>query len=360
MPLGDRSIAPARESAARPNGIDRCRPRRSSTKARTPSTRCSTASSPRIRGTSPASTAARARSSRATVRGRARSGMVIGGGSGHEPTFLGFVGKGLADAAAVGNVFASPPPDPILECAKAVRRRRGRAVHVRQLCRRRDELRHGGRDGGDGGHRGAHRADHRRRRLRAARPARQAARRRRQFLRLQGGGRGRRHDAVARRVRAHRPQGQRPHLHDGRGARRPARCRRPAGRISRSARTRWRSAWASMASPASRAARCSRPTRSPTRCWTASSSEMQPAKGDRVAVLVNSLGSTPLMELYIMNRRVRAAARRGRRLGARDLGRPLLHLARDGRRVGDAACISTTSCRRMLDHPCDCAMFRAG
>lgn len=46
-------------------------------------------------------------------------GLVIGGGSGHEPTFLGFVGKGLADAAAVGNVFASPPPDPIMACAKA-------------------------------------------------------------------------------------------------------------------------------------------------------------------------------------------------------------------------------------------------
>ena len=28
--------------------------------------------------------------------------LVIGGGSGHEPTFLGFVGKGLADAAASG------------------------------------------------------------------------------------------------------------------------------------------------------------------------------------------------------------------------------------------------------------------
>lgn len=45
---------------------------------------------------------------------------MIGGGSGHEPTFLGFVGKGLADAAAIGNVFASPPPDPALQCAKAI------------------------------------------------------------------------------------------------------------------------------------------------------------------------------------------------------------------------------------------------
>ncbi|MFP3544091.1 dihydroxyacetone kinase subunit DhaK [Rhizobium sp. SIMBA_035] len=47
-------------------------------------------------------------------------GLVIGGGSGHEPSFVGFVGRGLADGAAIGNVFASPPPDPILECAKAV------------------------------------------------------------------------------------------------------------------------------------------------------------------------------------------------------------------------------------------------
>ena len=51
---------------------------------------------------------------------RDKVGLVIGGGSGHEPTFVGFVGKGLADAAAIGNVFASPPPDPIHECAKAV------------------------------------------------------------------------------------------------------------------------------------------------------------------------------------------------------------------------------------------------
>ncbi len=51
---------------------------------------------------------------------KGKAGLVIGGGSGHEPSFLGFVGRGLADAAAIGNVFASPPPDPILACAKAV------------------------------------------------------------------------------------------------------------------------------------------------------------------------------------------------------------------------------------------------
>ncbi|WP_183431188.1 bifunctional sugar-binding transcriptional regulator/dihydroxyacetone kinase subunit DhaK [Mesorhizobium sp. RMAD-H1] len=46
-------------------------------------------------------------------------GLVIGGGTGHEPCFLGYVGKGLADAVAIGNIFSSPPPTPILECAKA-------------------------------------------------------------------------------------------------------------------------------------------------------------------------------------------------------------------------------------------------
>lgn len=46
-------------------------------------------------------------------------GLVIGGGSGHEPCFLGYVGRGLADAAAVGNVFSSPPPVQILQCAEA-------------------------------------------------------------------------------------------------------------------------------------------------------------------------------------------------------------------------------------------------
>ncbi|MBN9056087.1 MAG: dihydroxyacetone kinase subunit DhaK [Rhizobiales bacterium] len=46
-------------------------------------------------------------------------GLVIGGGAGHEPCFAGYVGKGLADAVAVGNIFSSPPPDPILRCAVA-------------------------------------------------------------------------------------------------------------------------------------------------------------------------------------------------------------------------------------------------
>ncbi|PTX53396.1 dihydroxyacetone kinase [Gemmobacter caeni] len=46
-------------------------------------------------------------------------GVVVGGGSGHEPAFAGYVGRGLADAAAVGNIFASPSPEQILDAARA-------------------------------------------------------------------------------------------------------------------------------------------------------------------------------------------------------------------------------------------------
>ncbi|UAL48024.1 dihydroxyacetone kinase subunit DhaK [Sutcliffiella horikoshii] len=46
--------------------------------------------------------------------------VITGGGSGHEPLFLGFVGDGLADGAAIGNVFAAPTPNTVQEVAKAV------------------------------------------------------------------------------------------------------------------------------------------------------------------------------------------------------------------------------------------------
>jgi dihydroxyacetone kinase-like protein len=42
-------------------------------------------------------------------------GLTIGGGSGHEPAFLGYVGVGMADTVAVGNIFAAPPPNVVLE-----------------------------------------------------------------------------------------------------------------------------------------------------------------------------------------------------------------------------------------------------
>ncbi len=47
-------------------------------------------------------------------------GVVVGGGSGHLPAFAGYVGKGMADGAAFGNIFASPPSKPIVEATIAV------------------------------------------------------------------------------------------------------------------------------------------------------------------------------------------------------------------------------------------------
>lgn len=51
--------------------------------------------------------------------------LVIGGGSGHEPLFTGYCGAGLADAVACGNVCASPNPELIMETAKAVDQGKG-------------------------------------------------------------------------------------------------------------------------------------------------------------------------------------------------------------------------------------------
>jgi len=52
-------------------------------------------------------------------------GVVVGGGSGHEPLFSGWVGSGMADSAVLGEVFASPAPPLILEAAKAADGGRG-------------------------------------------------------------------------------------------------------------------------------------------------------------------------------------------------------------------------------------------
>lgn len=51
-----------------------------------------------------------------------KTALVIGGGSGHEPMFGFFLGENLADAAANGNVFASPDPVTIAETARAANR----------------------------------------------------------------------------------------------------------------------------------------------------------------------------------------------------------------------------------------------
>jgi phosphoenolpyruvate---glycerone phosphotransferase subunit DhaK len=46
--------------------------------------------------------------------------LVSGGGSGHEPLHAGFVGHGMLDAACPGEIFTSPVPDQILDATRAV------------------------------------------------------------------------------------------------------------------------------------------------------------------------------------------------------------------------------------------------
>ena len=50
----------------------------------------------------------------------AKVALVSGGGSGHEPSHGGFVGKGMLDGAVAGAVFTSPTPDQVFEAVKAV------------------------------------------------------------------------------------------------------------------------------------------------------------------------------------------------------------------------------------------------
>ena len=52
-------------------------------------------------------------------------GIVTGGGSGHLPVFLGYVGRGLASGVAIGNVFSSPTVDQIVATTRAVHSGKG-------------------------------------------------------------------------------------------------------------------------------------------------------------------------------------------------------------------------------------------
>ena len=46
--------------------------------------------------------------------------LISGGGSGHEPSHAGFVGKGMLTAAVCGEIFASPPTKAVVAAIRAV------------------------------------------------------------------------------------------------------------------------------------------------------------------------------------------------------------------------------------------------
>ena len=66
---------------------------------------------------------------RATRKGEGKVGLLSGGGSGHEPLHGGFVGTGMLDAACAGEVFTSPTPDQMQVATKAIDRGAG-VLHI--------------------------------------------------------------------------------------------------------------------------------------------------------------------------------------------------------------------------------------
>ena len=285
-------------------------------------------------------------------------GLVIGGGSGHEPTFLGFVGKGLADAAAIGNVFASPPPDPIVACAMAASGGAGVLfmygnyagdvmnfdmaaemlamddIEVRTVLTTDDVA-------------SAPRSKRETRRGVAG-----------NFFIFKAAGAAcdlnlslAECERVARKANDHTytmgvalspcslPQTRRHNfdlgpdemeigmgIHGEPGIARGA--LKPADQIVDDMLDRILD-------------------------------EMSLSRGDRVAVLVNSLGSTPLMELYIMNRRVKQRLdSAGVAIHATWVGYYCTSLEMAGASI--TLMHLDAELTRMLDHPCNCAMFRVG
>ena len=60
-----------------------------------------------------------------SIKGNNKVGLVSGGGSGHLPLFTGYIGKGLLDSCAIGNVFASPSVDEISTAIKSANSEKG-------------------------------------------------------------------------------------------------------------------------------------------------------------------------------------------------------------------------------------------
>lgn len=282
--------------------------------------------------------------------------LVIGGGSGHEPTFLGFVGKGLADACAVGNVFASPPPQPCVDAALAAQGGAGVLFMY-------------GNYAGD------------------VMNFDMAS----EMLEMEG--------TEARTVLTTDDIASSPDRAKRRGVAGNVFIFKAAGaaadlmlpldeveRIARHANARTFTMGVALST-------CSLPqTRRPNfdlpdgemeigmgihgepgvrrgplkpadavvdEIMDAILAEMQARPGDRVAVLVNSLGSTPLMELYILHARVaHRLAEAGLQVHKALVGPYCTSLEMAGASI--TVMHLDDELTRLIDHPCDCAMFRVG
>jgi dihydroxyacetone kinase-like protein len=87
--------------------------------------------------------------------------------------------------------------------------------------------------------------------------------------------------------------------------------------------------------------------------------EMNAPNGARVAVLVNSLGATPLMELYILYKRVaERLAEAGLEIHRSLVGPYCTSLDMAGASI--TIMHLDDELTPLIDHPCDCAMFHQG
>ncbi len=59
---------------------------------------------------------------------KGKVGIVTGGGSGHKPAFVGYIGKNMCDAVAVGEIFTSPPAQMFYDAIKAADGGKGVAI----------------------------------------------------------------------------------------------------------------------------------------------------------------------------------------------------------------------------------------
>ncbi len=281
--------------------------------------------------------------------------LIIGGGSGHEPTFLGYVGKGLADAAAIGNVFASPPPQPAVDAALAVHGGAGvlfmygnyagdvmnfdmasellelEGIEARTVLTTDDIA-------------SAPRGEREKRRgvagnvfiFKAAGAAADRMLPLAEVERIARHANARTYTLGVALAPCSLPETRRPNFEIAPGD--------------------MEIGMGIHGEPGMRRERLKPADAVVDEIMDAILGEMQPKRGDRVAVLVNSLGATPLMELYIMHRRVaQRIAEAGLVLHSSLVGPYCTSLEMAGASI--TLMHLDDELQALIEHPCDCAMF---
>ena len=263
--------------------------------------------------------------------------LLIGGGSGHEPMFPGFIGENLADGAACGQVFAAPAPDLVLAATQAVNRGRGVLYVYGNYAGDNMNFDIGAELAADEG------INVRTVRVwddvaaSAARSHHRPTRHRRRLLRDQDR-RRRGGDSWTASTRC-TASPRRPATTRARWAWRspPARSRKPAPSRSSSAPTRSRSAWARTASPGISRQKLTTADAITEQMMAAILPDLPFRSGDEVALLINNLGATTMMELLVVNRCVRQDSRQGGDCGPSHRYRLVSDVSGDGRAVDHAA-----------------------